>query len=51
MPCPARVDTTPADVILRTHLFPLSETYKFPDESTTISKGPLNLALVPDPFR
>ena len=46
---PANVVTTPAEVILRTQLFPPSATYTFPSESSITPRGNLKLALAPVP--
>ena len=46
---PAKVVTTPADVILRIRLLPRSATYKLPTESNATPAGLQKLALVPVP--
>ena len=49
-PLPAKVETTPAVVILRILLLPKSATYTLPKASTAIPNGLLKLAAVPAPF-
>ena len=49
-PLPAKVVTTPAGVIFRSTLLPLSATYTFPNGSVPTPKGPLNEAAVPVPL-
>ena len=48
---PARVVTSPAEVILRIALFLLSANRMLPEESTTIPFGSFKKALVPFAFK
>lgn len=47
---PARVDVTPARVMMRIRLPALSLTARSPSENTAIPVGALNVAAVPTPF-